>query len=111
MTMTQGRLLVTCVGGFACTEWELHNGLNTERRRESRQSLWPAQQFEMRVNFMNLVMEQLHVVEDGEVAVFLLIQTSICHINTLHNCCGSLYNPNPEILGCACGSQFVSERR
>lgn len=25
-----GRLLVTCVGGFACTEWELHNRLHRE---------------------------------------------------------------------------------
>lgn len=53
MTTTQGRLLVTCVGGFACTEWELHNRLNRERVFGS------AQQFEMRINFMNLVMEQL----------------------------------------------------
>lgn len=53
MTTTQGRLLVTCVGGFACTEWELHNQLNRERVFGS------AQQFETRINFMNLVMEQL----------------------------------------------------
>lgn len=53
MTTTQGRLLVTCVGGFACTEWELHNRLNRERVFGS------AQQFEMGINFMNLVMEQL----------------------------------------------------
>lgn len=53
MTTTQGRLLVTCVGGFACTEWELHNRLNTERVFGS------DQHFELRIKFMNLVMEQL----------------------------------------------------
>lgn len=52
----------------------------------------------MRVNLINLVMEQLHLVGDGKVPVFLLIQTSICHINTLHNCYGSLYSPNPQVL-------------
>lgn len=56
MTTTQGRLLVTCVGGFACTEWELHNRLNTERVFGS------DQQFELRMKFMNLVMEQLQSV-------------------------------------------------
>lgn len=34
MTTTLGRLLVTCVGGFACAEWVLHNRLNREK------SLW-----------------------------------------------------------------------
>lgn len=53
MTTTRGTLLVTCVGGFACTEWELHNRPNRERVFGS------AQQFEMRIDFMNLVMEQL----------------------------------------------------
>lgn len=48
------RLLVTCVGGFACTEWELHNRLNRERVFGS-----STQWFEMRINFMNLAMEQL----------------------------------------------------
>lgn len=80
--------------GSCITDW-------TER--ENRQSLWcSVQQFEMRVNFMNLVIEQLHAVEDGEVGVSLLIQTSICHINTLHNCFGSLHSPNTEILSYAC---------
>lgn len=53
MTTTRGTLLVTCVGGFACTEWELHNRLNRERVSGS------AQHFEMRIHFMNFVMEQL----------------------------------------------------
>lgn len=86
MTTTQGRLLVTCVGGFACTEWELHNRLNRER------VFGCAQLFKMRIIFMNCCNGTIleHVVEDGTAAVFFFIQTSISHIKTLHNCCGSL---------------------
>lgn len=105
MTTTRGTLLVTCVGGFACTEWELHNRLN-------RESLWQCSAFwneNPLHEFCNGTITE-HVVEDGEVAVFLFIQTTISHINTLHNCCGSHYSPNPEILSCAWGSQLASER-
>lgn len=56
MTATQARLLVTCVGGFACTEWELHNRLNTERVSGS------ARRFETRRSFMNVAVEELQSV-------------------------------------------------
>lgn len=86
ITTTRRRLLVTCVGGFACTEWELHN---TEQRKSlwQRSAVWNENQFHAFSN--GIILE--HVVEDGEVAVFIyFLQTSISHISTLHNCCGSL---------------------
>lgn len=50
-TTTRGRLLVTCVGGFACTEWELHNRLSGESVSGSAQ-LFRKWQFVMeRVSF------------------------------------------------------------
>lgn len=42
--------------------------------------------------------------------VFLFMQNSISHINTLHNCCGSCYSPDPGILSCACDLQLAGER-
>lgn len=48
--------------------------------------------------------------EDDEVAAFLFIQTSISHINTLHNCHGSHYSRRAGILSCARGLQLASER-
>lgn len=103
MTTTQGRLLVTCVGGFACTEWELHNTLSRERGSE-RVSLWQHlavwNENQLHESCNGTITE--HVVEDGEVTVFLFTQTGITHINTLHNCCGSLFAPDHEIVSCAC---------
>lgn len=66
ITTTRRRLLVTCVGGFACTEWELHN---TEQRKSlwQRSAVWNENQFH---EFSNGIILE-HVVEDGEVAVFL----------------------------------------
>lgn len=106
MTMSQARLLVTCVGGFACTEWELHNGVSRERAGRLFGSLL---QFEMRIHFMNPAIEQLHVVEDGGVGVFLFIQTSIRLINTLHNCFGSFHSSNRTVCSYDCGSWLASE--
>lgn len=48
--------------------------------------------------------------EDDEVAAFLFIQTSISHINTLHNCRGSHYSRRAGILSCARALQLASER-
>lgn len=107
MTTTQGRLLVTCVGGFACTEWELHNRLKREGERESLwqcSACWNENQLYESCN--GAITE--HVADDGEVAVFLFIQTDISHINTLHNCSGSHYSSNPECL--SCGTQLACER-
>lgn len=107
MTTTQGRLLVTCVGGFACTEWELHNRLKREGERGSLwqcSACWNENQLYESCN--GAITE--HVADDGEVAVFLFIQTDISHINTLHNCSGSHYSSNPECL--SCGTQLACER-
>lgn len=71
MTTTQQRLLVTCVGGFACSEWKLHNRLNRESLWQC-SALWNQNQFH---GFCNGTIIE-HVAEDGE-AVFLFTQTSI----------------------------------
>lgn len=107
MTTTQGRLLVTCVGGFACTEWELHNRLSTERVFGS------AQQFELRMKFMNLVMEQLQSMWWKMVRWlhFFFVQAVISHINTLRSWCGSHCSPNPEILSCGWSSQLGTKKK
>lgn len=106
MTTTQGRLLVTCVGGFACTEWELHNQLNRERVFGS------AQQFEMRFNFIYHIIEPLQ-------SMWLKMVRWLCFFSSrpapvvltpLYNCCGSHYSPNLEVRSCAWGLQLARER-
>lgn len=49
------------------------------------------------------------VVEGDGTTLFLFIHSSICHINTLHNCHGSLFSPSLQILSCASGLQLASE--
>lgn len=68
MATTQGRLLVTCVGGFACTERELHNSLH--RVFDS------AQQFEIRFNCMNPDAEQLQSLCGGMATSWLYFSSS-----------------------------------
>lgn len=107
MTTTQGRLLVTCVGGFACTEWELHNWPNTERVFGS------AQQFELRMKFMNLVMEQSQSMCRKMVRWLRFFSSRPSSVILTHYIIpvDLATAPNPEILSCAWSSQLASERR
>lgn len=52
-----------------------------------------AQQFELRMKFMNLVMEQSQSMWRKMVRWLRFFSSS--HINTLHNSCGSRYSPQP----------------
>lgn len=84
-----------------CNSWELHNVLKTESHWQN-SAVW----------FENWIHESCNgtitenVAEYCEMAAFLFIQTSISHINTLHNCFGSCRSPNPEILSCAWSSKL-----
>lgn len=58
---------------------------------EERASLWQRRAFRNETQHNECCHGTItaHVVQDGKVAVFLFILTSIMHINTLHNCRGS----------------------
>lgn len=82
----------------------------TDWRERGRESLWQCSacwnENQLYESCNGAITE--HVADDGEVAVFLFIQTDISHINTLHNCSGSHYSSNPECF--SCGSQLACER-
>lgn len=98
---------VTCVSAFRCAV--VGSCIMYWKRRV----IGRTQQFELRGT--NWIHESCNgtitgnVAEYCEMAASLFIQTSISHINTLHNCFGSCRSP--EILSCAWSSKSFNERR